>query len=209
MLAAQCVGTVLRTEHAMMREALSGIGALTANRTRYQASVLERLCTLLDFLRRFEQLRHHPKDACLLAMLQGRCADTDRQLEEVEQRRQQQLKMLSAGLDLLTTVSGTAEPALALGPIGLLQPLRSGWLEHLRIEESELMPRAWRLLGEDDWARLASDISALTYPIDLVAAPQALWAGRGDVVAAGAVRLPVHGRPHRTRHQGIVATIAR
>ncbi|MFM2057542.1 MAG: hypothetical protein RLY71_1927 [Pseudomonadota bacterium] len=208
MLAAQCVGTVLRTEHAMMREALSVIGALTANRSRHQVSVLERLCTLLDFLRRFGQLRHHPKDACLLAMMQGRCAETDRLLEDVEQRRQQQLDLLSACLDLLTA-SGTADPVLAVGLIGLLQPLRSGWLEHLRIEESELMPRAWQLLGEDDWARLASDISALTYPIDLVAAPPAMWAGRGDVIAAGAARLPMQGRPHRTRHQGIVATIAR
>lgn len=207
MLAAQCVGAVLRTEHAMMREALSVVGALSTNRSRHHAPVLERLRSLLDFLRRFEQLRHHPKDVCLLAVMQGRCVETDRQIEHIEQRRELQLGLLSACFDLLP-MSEAAGPVPAHGLLGLLQPLRIGWLEYLRLEESELMPRAWQLLGEDDWAQLASDISALTYPADLMAASPVIWAGRADVVAAGAARLPVQGRPHRTRHQGIVATIA-
>lgn len=167
MLAAQCVCTVLRTEHSVIRESLSAVvDVLRLGRWRQPGAQQTRLRKVLDFLSRFEQLRHRPKDERLIAALRGRCAETDAWLDRIGLARQDYLGVLERGRALLATVEA-GNGAAAAQLVGLLYGLQATLLTQLQVEEDELLVRASRLLDADDWSGLASEISCLAYPPDL------------------------------------------
>jgi hypothetical protein len=125
-------------------------------------------------------------------MLQGRSPQGDRLIADLEQLRLRvDQHLLQAAQRLDEMVSGNTEQADRF--VEALERYRSEMLHHLQLEEKSLQPLAKTLLDDDEWARIASDVSWLpTTPMPYSDSASPVLSG-GDTVSPA----PPAGLPRR------------
>ena len=149
MLAAECAWTILRAEHARMRE------LLTLLDEQLRAADWMKLGGLIDRLQAFEKATHSPKGVVLLGLLRGRSAEADTLLDQLAQESSRCDELLSQARAALRG-PGTDVPALR----ALLAEHRQLMLGHLESEDTLLHSHTAQLITREEWAAVVSSISA-------------------------------------------------
>ncbi|MGK6306106.1 hemerythrin domain-containing protein [Variovorax sp. DT-64] len=159
MLAAECAWTVLRAEHARMRELLSLIEReLKSGDLKHSGSAAVRIARLIERLQDFDEATHRPKGVALVGVLRGRSAEADDLLARLERQRERCDELLSrAKAKLERAQSGDALAAAAVE--NLLAEHRRLLLDHLDKEDTLLHSHTALLLTREEWAAVVSSIS--------------------------------------------------
>jgi hemerythrin-like domain-containing protein len=159
MLAAECAWTVLRAEHARMRELLSLLEReLKSGELKRSGSAAVRIVRLIERLQDFDEATHRPKGVALIGVLRGRSAEADDLLARLERQRERCDELLSqAKAKLERAQSGDALAATAVE--NLLAEHRRLLLDHLDKEDTLLHSHTALLLTREEWAAVVSSIS--------------------------------------------------
>ena len=159
MLAAECAWTVLRAEHARMRELLSLLEReLKSGDLKRSGSAAVRIVRLIERLEDFDKATHRPKGVALIGVLRGRSAEADDLLAHLERQRERCDELLSqAKTRLERAQSGDALAATAVED--LLAEHRRLLLDHLDKEDTLLHSQTALLLTREEWAAVVSSMS--------------------------------------------------
>jgi hemerythrin-like domain-containing protein len=164
MLASRCAWAILKADHAQMRQLLGSITKLLHDKqwSRSEAAVA-RLRHLIKTLQSFDQVSHRPKGIALMEALRGRSADADRLLADLERGRESDDALLTR---VMVTLDAAADgPEIDAGACERLLALyRKSVLHHLDEEDTVLFAHSRRLLTEQEWSRVVSEISSSLYP---------------------------------------------
>jgi hemerythrin-like domain-containing protein len=152
MLAAECAWTILRTEHARMRE------LLTLLDERSQAADWQKVGELIDRLEAFEKATHSPKGVVLLGLLRGRSAEADALLDQLSQDSSRCHDLLAQAKVALQGADADAQAAKALHAI--LDEHRQLMLSHFEREDTLLHSHTAQLITREEWAAVVSSMSA-------------------------------------------------
>lgn len=164
MLASRCAWTILRAEHDQMRQLLASIAELLQDKQwSRRGSEVARLRQLIESLQSFDQASHRPKGVALMQALRGRSPDADQLLADLERDRESDDALLSRALATLDTVAGGNEMA-GRECETLLARYRESVLHHLEQEDTVLCAHSERLLTEQEWSHVVSQISSSLYP---------------------------------------------
>jgi len=163
MLAARCAWTILRAEHAQMRQILASIAeALRIVHWSKPGPALTRLRQLVESLQSFDLESHRPKGIALMEALRGRSPEADRLLTVLEQERERDDALLVQALGMLDAVAGGNESA-GVDCAAILTRYRERVLRHLDQEDTLLCAHTEQLLTEEEWSLVVSAISSALY----------------------------------------------
>ena len=167
MLASRCAWTILRAEHAQIRQYLASIAeALQAvHWSEPGPAAVTRLRQRVESLQSFDLAAHRPKGIALMEALRGRSPDADRLLAVLEQDREHDDGLLMQALGMLDAVADGNESA-AVECAAILARHRERVLLHLHQEDTLLCAHTERLLSEEEWSRVVSAISSVLYPAE-------------------------------------------
>ena len=164
MLASRCAWAVLRAEHARIRQRLGSIGKeLQDGQWSRRAAAVLRLRQLIESLQSFDQGSHRPKGIALVEALRGRSLEADRLLTDLECNRESDDALLTQAIARLDAVAGGNESAGG-DCERLLTLYCERVLHHLDQEDTVLCAHSERLLTEQEWSLVASEISSSLYP---------------------------------------------
>ncbi|MEO7152620.1 MAG: hemerythrin domain-containing protein [Burkholderiaceae bacterium] len=151
---------VIRNEHRALSAMLRAIVLLLAGHRRHRTLPdFGALRAMLFYVDEFPQKLHHPKETQLLfPMLRGHGAATDALLDRLDHDHArgehliQGLEHALLGFEMLGD-AGQPESRRAVFETAIRLYVRF-YLEHMRIEEAEVLPLAQAVLGPSDWAEL-------------------------------------------------------
>jgi hemerythrin-like domain-containing protein len=153
------VDIILR-EHRALSAMLRAILLLFAeHRRRNTVPDLAALQAMLYYIGEFPEKLHHPKETKLLfPRLRGRDGQLDAVLDRLDGDHasgERALRDLEHALLGIQVLGQTAERSAAWEAFeGAMRQYASGYLAHMHVEETEILPRADAALGEADWAEL-------------------------------------------------------
>lgn len=161
MLSAECAWTVLRAEHARIRDLLDHVDSRLNGDgwTRSPVAEAPRLARLIGQLQAFDEATHRPKGVVLLGLLRGRSPQADQLLEELEQESRLGDQLLSQAAAALQRI-GAGDMDAAPMVKSLLAEHRALMLAHLGREDTLLHSQTALLLTPEEWATVASSMSA-------------------------------------------------
>jgi len=147
--------TILRDEHTALSAMLRSLGMLLAeHRHRGTLPDFSVIRAMLFYVDEFPEKLHHTKESELLfPTLRARCPEARRVLDRLERdhaRGERAIRDLEHDL-LAFEVLG--EPRRAAFEQAVARYIEF-YLEHMAVEEAELMPLAERYLAAADWAEL-------------------------------------------------------
>ena len=175
MLASRCAWTILRGEHAQMRQLLGSITKLLQDKQWSRSGpAVARLRQLIESLQTFDQASHRPKGVAMLDALRGRSADADRLLADLERDRESDDALLAQAIAKLDAVAGGQEidgAGAGADCARLLSLYCESVLHHLDQEDTVLCAHSERLLTEQEWSHVVSEISSSLYPMTLEPPP--------------------------------------
>lgn len=152
--------TIIRNEHRALSAMLRSITLLLADSRRHgRLPDFTALRAMLFYVDEFPQKLHHPKETQLLfPKLRGHSAHTDAVLDRLEREHahgEQAIRELEHRL-IAFEMMGEAGPGDARREAfeGALGHYIHAYLNHMRVEESEILPLAEACLGPADWAEL-------------------------------------------------------
>jgi hemerythrin-like domain-containing protein len=124
----------------------------------------ELMVDIVSYLRHFPDLHHHPREDAAFALL----AQRDPKLKiPLERLRQEHRVIAAAGDDLLRTLnevdSGTMVARAAVEAVAAMYLVY--YRHHMLNEESEVLPRARKLLTGKDWEAVAAALPAGRDPL--------------------------------------------
>ena len=164
MLASRCAWAILRADHAQMRRLLGSITTLLQDRRwSRSAPAVARLRQLIGSLQSFDQVTHRPKGVALMEALRGRSADADRLLADLERERESDDALLAQAMVRLDAAAG-GQQIDAADCERLLAQYATSVLHHLDEEDTALFAHSERLLTEQEWSLVVSEISSSLYP---------------------------------------------
>lgn len=164
MLAAQCVCGILQAEHSVIRQTVTTLAKLLDDpRWQTPGPTLKQLKAQVQHLRVFERLSHGPKDRHLWQPLWGRSDEADLLLGSLEHTHERNADLLWHALTLIQALEN-GEPEAAPDLVLTLRRHRLGLLKQIDLEEHDLMRLAHHLLSEEEWAGVASLVSAVHTP---------------------------------------------
>ena len=165
MLASRCAWTILRADHARMRQLLGSITKLLQDRQwSRRGPAVARLRQLIESLRTFDQASHRPKGVALLEALRGRSADADGLLADLERVRESDDALLTRAIAKLDAVA-SGRQIDGDDCERLLVRYCESVLHHLDQEDTVLCAHSERLLTEQEWSHVVSEISSSLYPM--------------------------------------------
>jgi hemerythrin-like domain-containing protein len=164
------VDIILR-EHRALSAMLRAILLLfDEHRRRNTVPDLAVLQAMLFYIAEFPEKLHHPKETGLLfPRLRGRDGKLDAVLERLDrdhaggERALRDLEHALLGLQVLGQTSGRDAAWEAFE--AAMRKYARGYLEHMHVEESEVLPLADAALGEADWADLDAAFGANLDPL--------------------------------------------
>ena len=157
---------IIRDEHQALSAMLRSLSLLTS--ARHHAGVLPEfdvLRAMLFYVDEFPEKRHHPKESELLfPLVRHRCPELapvlDR-LDDDHRSGEQAIRELEHRL-LAFEVMGEARRA----PFEeALARYVSGYLQHMVVEETQVLPAALQKLTEADWAQLDAAFASNADPL--------------------------------------------
>lgn len=152
MLAAECAWTILRAEHARMRELLMLLDE------RLRAADWPGVGAHIDRLQAFEKATHSPKGVVLLGLMRGRSAEADSLLDLLARESSRCDELLAQATAALQGADIKSEAAEALRAV--LDEHRQLMLAHLDREDTLLHSQTAQLITPEEWAAVVSSISA-------------------------------------------------
>ena len=162
---------IIRREHRALSAMLRAITLLLGdNRRRGTLPDFEALRAMLFYVDEFPEKLHHPKESALLfPKLRGLSAHTDSVIDRLEHEHAcgehtiRELEHKLVGFEMMAETDQrearreTFEAAVTR--------YVDFYLEHMRVEETELLPLAEAALGTDDWAALDAAFLANRDPL--------------------------------------------
>lgn len=117
----------------------------------------ELMLDILTYLRHYPDRLHHPREDATFAYLVKHDASLGKQ---VDQLRQEHGQIAQAGDQLITLLNEVADGAML--PREQLEACAKAYLslyrKHVQTEEREVMPRARKLLSDQEWEAAAKSV---------------------------------------------------
>lgn len=152
--------SIIRREHQALSAMLRAVVLLLREHRRHGTLPdFDALQAMLFYVDEFPERLHHPKESHLLfPRLRGRDAHTDAVLDRLERDHasgEQAIRELEHALLGFRVMAGTDQcEARRRHFETLLQQYADFYLDHMRIEETEILPLAEAVLTADEWAEL-------------------------------------------------------
>jgi hemerythrin-like domain-containing protein len=151
---------IIRDEHAALSAVLRSLMLLIAEQRRKQLPMaFEVVRAMLFYIDEFPERLHHPKESELLfPKLRARSATAGAMLDRLDadharsQRAILELEHEVLALEMMAEARDADERRRRFEEH--VEAYVLGYLEHIRIEETEALPLAERVLGPADWAEL-------------------------------------------------------
>lgn len=151
---------VIRHEHHFLSAMLRSITLLLREHRRHNTLPdFDALQAMLFYVDEFPEKLHHPKESQLLfPKLRGRSARTDAVLDRLDSdhaRGECAIRELEHALLGFRVMSGTTQCEARRDHFEqLMRQYAEFYLQHMRVEETEILPLAESVLSADDWAEL-------------------------------------------------------
>lgn len=146
---------ILQDEHQALAAMLRSLSMLLAQARRENTLPdFEVLRAMLFYVDEFPEKLHHSKESELLfPVLRERCPELAPVLDRLDRDHGTSEKAIRGLQHLLLAFEVLGEPRRLVFEDAVQQYIAS-YLEHMGIEEREVLPAARRALGADDWALL-------------------------------------------------------
>ncbi|MET3440355.1 hemerythrin-like domain-containing protein [Variovorax paradoxus] len=151
---------VIRREHRALSAMLRSITLLLReHRRRSTLPDFDALQAMLFYVDEFPEKLHHPKESRLLfPKLRGRSVRTNAVLDQLDRdhaRGECAIRELEHALLGFRVMSGTTQCETRRDHFEqLMQHYADFYLNHMRVEETEILPLAELVLNADEWAEL-------------------------------------------------------
>lgn len=151
---------IIRQEHRSLSAMLRAITLLLReHRRRRTLPDFDALQAMVFYIDEFPEKLHHPKESRLLfPKLRGHNVRTDAVLDQLDRdhaRGEYAIRELEHALLGFRTMSGTAQCEMRRDHFEkLMQQYVDFYLDHMRVEETEILPLAESVLDADEWAEL-------------------------------------------------------
>ena len=152
--------SIIRHEHRALSAMLRSITLLLAeHRRRNTLPDFDALQAMLFYIDEFPEKLHHPKESPLLfPKLRGRDAHTDAVLDRLDRdhaRGEQAIRELEHALLGFRIMSGTDQcEARRRDFEASMKQYVDFYLDHMHVEETEILPLAETMLDAGEWAEL-------------------------------------------------------
>lgn len=152
--------TIIHHEHRALSAMLRSISLLLSeHRRRNTLPDFDALQAMLFYVDEFPEKLHHPKESRLLfPKLRGRNARLDAVLDRLDRdhaRGEQAIRELEHALLGFRMMSGTDQcEARRRNFEMLMKQYTDFYLDHMHVEETEILPLAETALSADEWAEL-------------------------------------------------------
>jgi len=162
---------VIRHEHHFLSAMLRSITLLLREHRRHNTLPdFDALQAMLFYVDEFPEKLHHPKESQLLfPKLRGRSARTDAVLDRLDSdhaRGECAIRELEHALLAFRVMSATAQCEARRDHFEqLMRQYAEFYLQHMRVEETEILPLAESVLSADDWAELDAAFLANRDPL--------------------------------------------
>ena len=151
---------VIRDEHAVLSAVLRSIGLLLSETRRHKAAPdFTVLRAMLFYIDEFPEKVHHTKESELLfPKLRARSGELAAVLDRLDadhawsHRAVRDLEHELLALEMMSEAPDAVSRRERFE--AEMQAYVAAYLEHIRLEESEMLPLAERVLSEADWAEL-------------------------------------------------------
>ncbi|MDM0031100.1 hemerythrin domain-containing protein [Variovorax sp. J22P271] len=164
------VDIILREHRALSAMLRAILLLLGEHRRRNTVPDLSALQAMLFYIGEFPEKLHHPKESQLLfPRLRGRDGQLDEVLDRLDrdhangERALRELEHALLGIQVLRETTGRNAGWEAFE--AAMRQYVGSYLEHMHVEEAEILPRAEAALGEADWAELDAAFSANRDPL--------------------------------------------
>jgi len=161
MLAFESAWRILTAEHAQMRALVVSVRhVLEAGRWRIPGAERALLRRRLEELHAFDNHRHRPKGAALMAALRGKSGETDALLDTLEADQAQCDRLLAEAVALVAQLEdGRLQAADEVE--ARLKQHADLLLGHLEREDTALFDLSAKWLTPQDWSTIVSSISSV------------------------------------------------
>ena len=152
---------IIRHEHRALSAMLRSITLLLHEHRRHGTLPdFDALQAMLFYVDEFPERLHHPKESRLLfPKLRGRNARTDAVLDQLDRdhaRGERAIRELEHALLGFRAMGGTVQCEMRRDNFEqLMRHYADFYLEHMRVEETQILPLAESVLDADEWAELA------------------------------------------------------
>jgi len=152
--------TIICHEHRALSAMLRSITLLLReHRRRNTLPDFDALQAMLFYLDEFPERLHHPKESRLLfPKLRGRNAHTDAVLDRLERDHahgEQAIRELEHALLGFRMMCGTDQREARRHDFeSLMERYAAFYIDHMHVEETEILPLAEAVLSADEWAEL-------------------------------------------------------
>ncbi len=152
--------TIICHEHRALSAMLRSITLLLGEHRRWNTLPdFDALQAMLFYVDEFPEKLHHPKESLLLfPKLRGRNAQTDAVLDRLDRDHahgQHAIRELEHALLGFRMMSGTDQGEARRDKFEtLMKQYANFYLDHMHIEEAEILPLAETVLSDDEWAEL-------------------------------------------------------
>jgi hemerythrin-like domain-containing protein len=157
---------IIRDEHATLAAVLRTMSMLVRDAHRHnRAPEFRALRAMLFYVDEFPERLHHVKESTMLfARLRERTREADAVLDRLDRDHHGGTARLRELEHTLTAWEMLGEPRRAAFETAL-DKYTHFYLEHMRIEETEVLPLAERVFGEADWTVLDRAFGAHRDPL--------------------------------------------
>lgn len=152
--------TIIRQEHAALAAVLDSI-VLLLERHRGQHTLpdFRALRALVFYLDEFPEKKHHRKESQLLfPLLRARTPLSRALLDRLDQEHAQGERLIGDLIRQLLAFEMLGEPRRKAFEQAA-QRFRDFYMAHMRLEESEILPLAEKVLREQDWEQLDDEFA--------------------------------------------------
>ncbi len=157
---------VIRDEHQALAAMLRSLSMLLAQaKRRGQTPDFALLRAMLLYIDEFPERLHHPKESELLfPALLAKAPELGTVIERLERDHAQGERAIRALEHALLAYEVLGEPRRAAFE-DAVQDYTRFYLEHMAVEETQLLPVARRCFSDDDWAALDAAFAANRDPL--------------------------------------------
>jgi len=162
---------IIRHEHHFLSAMLRSITLLLREHRRHGTLPdFDALQAMLFYVDEFPEKLHHPKESQLLfPRLRGRSERTDTVIDRLDREHAQgesAIRELEHALLGFRVMSSTVQTEMRRDRFEQQMRLYADfYLQHMRVEEAEILPLAESVLGADDWTELDAAFLANRDPL--------------------------------------------
>jgi len=153
--------TIIRGEHRSLATVARAMRDLVKTPTDMSPADLQLLAGMTVYLRGFPRQEHHPKEELHLHRhMRSKCPSSIALLETLESQHQREYRLIAELEQLVTeALAGQGQGERLASQTNILA---GAILEHIGLEEREVLPLAEKFLSEEDWSDIESAFASNT-----------------------------------------------